>query len=646
MDDASAQHLVIGGRDIQETIDGSSWTKVYDLGTQKKPGDADAGADPTADVGPDNQLSAVDVQGSPPVVTGKSGAPTKNFEYTGGPLAPNPTLGNGGDFIPGTYEDHPFKIGPEDNDGRMTIELSWEDPSTAQDWDLFLYRKQADGSLKEVTSAATQSNPEKITVQAPAAGDYVIRVADWAAAGTYKVKTTFEQGAGTAVTDKPYPTATYVGFCGYCDVLTQGTPFNNGIATNVGGSKPGMTGSGDGWHIAKAAGLPKRYITSIRIDPKDVRTVYVTLGGYARKWAAPGAIGDDISKIGKGHVFKSTDAGESFTDVSGDLPDTPADWTVLKDRHLIVGTDLGVFIARSPDGTDYARLGTGMPNVQTSTLRFKPGNDNLLVAGTYGRGVYTYDFSAPGAGAGTGSGSGNGAGTGSSSNSSMAATATGARCRAAVAARLAKAKPVKSRRKLRFTLPRSKRKGTVDIFQVAQGRKMLFPERLVARYAKRSGSFTWGGKANRRGRKITNGYYFARVQGPGGSGRSKQIARIALQRSHGRWRVLRDFHLRATCGVVRSARIERPVFGGRQKYPLRFVYRLSASARVSIIVRRGNKLIKSFGVHTRKGKHTYKVTLRGRDAARLKLKKGNYTVTAGVRRGNQRVVINLVSRLI
>jgi len=25
--------------------------------------------------------------------------------------------------------------------------------------------------------------------------------------------------------------STYVGFCGYCDTVTQGTPFQNGIAT-------------------------------------------------------------------------------------------------------------------------------------------------------------------------------------------------------------------------------------------------------------------------------------------------------------------------------------------------------------------------------------------------------------------------------
>ena len=51
--------------------------------------------------------------------------------------------------------------------------------------------------------------------------------------------------------------------------------------------------------------------------------------------------------------------------------------------------------------------------------------------------------------------------------------------------------------------------------------------------------------------------------------------------------------------------------------------------------------MKSFGAHPRKAKHFYHVTLPLR-----KLRKGDYTVTAGVRHGKQRVVINLVSRLI
>ena len=171
----------------------------------------------------------------------------------------------------------------------------------------------------------------------------------------------------------------YVGYCGYCDIVTGGVPFGSGIATNV----------GDGWHIAAAKGLPKRYITGVTIDPKNPKTVYVTLGGYGRRWIPPGSLGDDVSKIGDGHVFKSTDAGASFTDVSGDLPDLPANNVLVYDGKLIVSTDVGVYVSKTTSGGSYHQLGRGLPAVPTFEVSVAPQNSKLLVATTYGRSVWT-----------------------------------------------------------------------------------------------------------------------------------------------------------------------------------------------------------------------------------------------------------------
>jgi hypothetical protein len=192
----------------------------------------------------------------------------------------------------------------------------------------------------------------------------------------------------------------YVGFCGYCDTITQPVtataPFDSGIATNVGGDKPGKRMTSDGWHIAKAAGLPRRYITSVAVDPADPRTVYVTLAGYGRRWAEPGANGEDTSDIGVGHVFKSTDDGETFKNVSGNLPDVPANWAILRGSQLLVGTDVGPFVSDTTDGATWAVLGGGLPNVPVFHLAPKPGDPDTIVAATYGRGVYTYKFPKPG----------------------------------------------------------------------------------------------------------------------------------------------------------------------------------------------------------------------------------------------------------
>ncbi len=199
--------------------------------------------------------------------------------------------------------------------------------------------------------------------------------------------------------------AIYIGYCGYCDVVTGGLPFHSGIATNVGGS---------GWHFAAGncgncgtadGKLPQRYITSVQIDPSDPNTVYVTMGGYGRRWIPPGALGDPVNEVGTGHVFKSTDHGENFTDISGNLPDAPANWTLMHNGQLVVATDLGMFISDTATPVsnavsaraatiNYGVLGSGLPTAPAFTVRQSPADPNTLLIATFGRGNYTYTFPA------------------------------------------------------------------------------------------------------------------------------------------------------------------------------------------------------------------------------------------------------------
>jgi hypothetical protein len=220
--------------------------------------------------------------------------------------------------------------------------------------------------------------------------------------------TVFDLSTLPGSTTPPIPSALgvqganiYVGWCGWCDVVTGGLPFASGIATNVGGSTPPSIGTGNGWHFAPAAcascgtpdgKLPQRYITSIQMDPSDANTVYVTMGGYGRRWIPPGALGDDISKVGTGHVFVSHDAAKTFTDITGNLPDVPANWSLIHNGQLVVATDLGVFESADRTGGTFGLLGTGLPNTQVFTIRLSPSNPDLMIAATYGRGVYAYTF--------------------------------------------------------------------------------------------------------------------------------------------------------------------------------------------------------------------------------------------------------------
>ncbi len=198
-----------------------------------------------------------------------------------------------------------------------------------------------------------------------------------------------------------YGANAYVGYCGTCDVLEDKRPFRSGIATNVAGKKAPQRLSTNGWHIAKAIGLPERLITSIAMDHKDPRVVYVTVGSYTRRWTPPGML--DRATATAGHVFKSVDAGEHFVDITGNLPNTPANWVTVRGSQLLVATDIGVFASqpskpcatRTAKACSFEVLGKGLPAAPVVSMQLAPWDPNLLTVASFGRGAWTYRF-APG----------------------------------------------------------------------------------------------------------------------------------------------------------------------------------------------------------------------------------------------------------
>jgi hypothetical protein len=162
------------------------------------------------------------------------------------------------------------------------------------------------------------------------------------------------------------------------------------ISTAVGDPGWHLKNSGSGWTVTAqacsgsssicTAGLPKRYISGVRIDTANPSHAYLSLSGYSRKWM----IGPDDP--GAGHVFESTTGGLSWTDVSGNLPDVPMDDIVFERGNLVVATDFGGFTS-SNDGAAWSRFGTGLPNVVVDQLTEDPNGN--LVAATHGRGVWT-----------------------------------------------------------------------------------------------------------------------------------------------------------------------------------------------------------------------------------------------------------------
>jgi hypothetical protein len=140
-------------------------------------------------------------------------------------------------------------------------------------------------------------------------------------------------------------------------------------------------------------------ISDIFIDPSDAtgKTVYLTVEG------AEGVL-EEIQT-----VYRTTDAGAHWTDLTSNLPETPAS-SVLVDPNspstVYVATDQGVFYTTNVTACSVATsncwsvFGTSLPESPVVALQAssKGTNSPVLVAGTYGRGIWQIPLASAGAG--------------------------------------------------------------------------------------------------------------------------------------------------------------------------------------------------------------------------------------------------------
>ncbi len=132
-------------------------------------------------------------------------------------------------------------------------------------------------------------------------------------------------------------------------------------------------------------------ISSIVADPHDTtgKTVYATVMGFAGN--GPNAA----------HVYTSSDGGAHWTNISGNLPNAPAN-SVLVDPNdantLYVAMDTGVYATTSVNtcttSNCWSVYGTGLPNAPVVELQAAAGmatgdgRSGELRAATYGRGIW------------------------------------------------------------------------------------------------------------------------------------------------------------------------------------------------------------------------------------------------------------------
>jgi photosystem II stability/assembly factor-like uncharacterized protein len=131
---------------------------------------------------------------------------------------------------------------------------------------------------------------------------------------------------------------------------------------------------GGSWTEFTDPKLPDRWVSSVAIDPHDADRVYVTFTGFFQ--------GDQSA-----HVFATADGGASWRNVSGRLPNAPANDVVIDpDRGTVyVATDVGVFYLRN--ALTWWPAGDGLPLAPVHDLRLHAPSGELYAA-TFGRGVW------------------------------------------------------------------------------------------------------------------------------------------------------------------------------------------------------------------------------------------------------------------
>jgi photosystem II stability/assembly factor-like uncharacterized protein len=144
-------------------------------------------------------------------------------------------------------------------------------------------------------------------------------------------------------------------------------------------------GGGSWRKIAKFPAVPEMtYVSCLLASQHEVNTVYATFYNYKN--------GDY-----KPYVLRSTNKGNSWKQISSDLPENGPVYTIAEDHQdpdlLFLGTEFGLFCTLNT-GNDWIPLNSGLPPIAVRDLAIQSRENDLAVA-TFGRGFYLLDDYTP-----------------------------------------------------------------------------------------------------------------------------------------------------------------------------------------------------------------------------------------------------------
>ena len=122
------------------------------------------------------------------------------------------------------------------------------------------------------------------------------------------------------------------------------------------------------------------YINDIEASLHDEDTVFVAVNNHKR--------GDF-----KPYIVRSDDRGESWVNITGDLPERGSVYTLKQDHKnpdiLFCGTEFGCFVTLN-GGDKWLKLGSGLPTIAIRDIEIQTDEDALVLA-SFGRGFYVLD---------------------------------------------------------------------------------------------------------------------------------------------------------------------------------------------------------------------------------------------------------------